>query len=378
MSTHRFDMSKTPHDPLAPVWKRDKEIVSVTRAIGDLRRGLPVVVTSEESALLIYPAEMGGGISAISNVTGEAARCIVTATRANTLGFDTAGLHSVEIHSEAPLEPENIQAIIDDTSRENMPADLSVAPTFPLAGTALGLIKLARLLPAALCSAVKGDASAFAADNNFLTVAAAAIAHYQQKGPEELEPVVEVDVPLFDAEDAKMITFRPADGGKPHMAIIVGTPDPAQPVLTRLHSECFTGDLLGSLRCDCGDQLRGAIAAISESGGGVLLYLAQEGRGIGIVNKLRAYRLQDEGFDTIDANERLGFDADERVYVPAASMLRRLGFMSVRLLTNNPNKVEALAQHGINVVDRVPHAFPANGHNEQYLQTKAVRGGHLF
>jgi GTP cyclohydrolase II len=175
-----------------------------------------------------------------------------------------------------------------------------------------------------------------------------------------------------------MIAFRPSDGGNEHLAILIGDPDRQAPVLVRLHSECFTGDLLGSLRCDCGDQLRGAIAAIAAAGGGVLLYLAQEGRGIGLVNKLRAYELQDEGFDTIDANEQLGFDADERVYLPAAEMLRQLRFGQVRLLTNNPQKVAALERCGIAVVERVPHAFPANGHNERYLRTKATRSGHLL
>ena len=125
-------------------------------------------------------------------------------------------------------------------------------------------------------------------------------------------------------------------------------------MLARLHSECFTGDLLGSLRCDCGDQLRGAIEEIAAAGAGVLIYLAQEGRGIGLVNKLRAYKLQDAGLDTVDANEQLGFDADERIYLPAAEILRELGFATVRLMTNNPEKVEALARCGIEVAERVP------------------------
>ena len=149
-------------------------------------------------------------------------------------------------------------------------------------------------------------------------------------------------------------------------------------MLARLHSQCFTGDLLGSLRCDCGDQLRGAIKEIVAAGGGVLIYLAQEGRGIGLVNKLRAYGLQDRGFDTIEANEQLGFHDDERDYREAAEMLKQLGFAQVRLMTNNPRKLEALARHGIAVVERVAHAFPANDHNQRYLWTKANRSGHMF
>jgi GTP cyclohydrolase II len=145
-----------------------------------------------------------------------------------------------------------------------------------------------------------------------------------------------------------------------------------------LHSECFTGDLLGSLKCDCGNQLRGAIEEISKAGGGVLLYLAQEGRGIGLINKLRAYRLQDQGFDTIEANERLGFEADERLYGIAARMLKLLGYNAVRLLTNNPDKVAALKAAGIKVAARVRHAFPENEHNHAYLKTKAQKAGHLF
>jgi GTP cyclohydrolase II len=160
--------------------------------------------------------------------------------------------------------------------------------------------------------------------------------------------------------------------------VLIGEPDRERAVLTRLHSECFTGDLLGSLRCDCGDQLRGAIREVSGAGGGLLLYLAQEGRGIGLVNKLRAYELQDRGFDTLDANEQLGFDADERIYLPAAQMLRQLGFGSVRLLTNNPGKVDGLARCGIAVEERVPHTFPSNQHNEIYIRTKTRRGGHLL
>ena len=201
---------------------------------------------------------------------------------------------------------------------------------------------------------------------------------YRVVAARSLARVAEARVPLRGAENTRLIAFRPEDGGSEHMALIIGDPDPGAPVLVRLHSECFTGDLLNSLRCDCGDQLRGAIEAIGKSGAGVVLYLTQEGRGIGLVNKLRAYALQDRGADTAEANETLGFDADERIYLPAAEMLRQLGYARVRLLTNTPEKVVGLKRFDVEVVERVPHSVPSNSHNDFYLATKARRFGHIF
>jgi len=229
-----------------------------------------------------------------------------------------------------------------------------------------------------LLPAEAGDGRAFAAAEDILYVGVGDIASYETLASRSLIAASEARVPLAGAENARIITFRPSDGGAEHLAIVIGDPAPGMPVLTRLHSACLTGDLLGSLRCDCGDQLQGAIAEIARQGSGLLLYLAQEGRGIGLVNKLRAYRLQDRGADTLEANLQLGFDADERIYLPAAEMLRRLGFASVRLMTNNPEKVAGLARLGITVAERVPHVFPSNRHNEGYLETKATRFGHMF
>ena len=243
---------------------------------------------------------------------------------------------------------------------------------------AVALARLAALLPAALVLSLAPSEAALARRRTDFAVVGTEEVLTRRAAIVGLTRVAEARVPLAEAEDARLIAFRPGDGGTEHLAILIGAPDPAAPVLVRLHSECFTGDLLASLRCDCGDQLRGAIALIAKTGGGVLLYLAQEGRGIGLVNKLRAYQLQDAGFDTVDANEQLGFDADERVYLPAAEMLRQLGFATVRLLTNNPDKVAALERYGIRVAERVPHVFPANGHNERYLRTKRTRSGHLL
>lgn len=172
--------------------------------------------------------------------------------------------------------------------------------------------------------------------------------------------------------------FIEKETGQEHLALVFGHWGADDAVLTRLHSECLTGDGLFSLRCDCGPQLQRAMQQIAEHGQGVLLYLRQEGRGIGLINKIRAYALQDQGFDTVQANEQLGFEADMRTYEFCLSMLEYLGVGQVRLMTNNPRKVDALRRAGVNVVQRVPHEIAANPHNSHYLQTKAARLGHML
>ncbi|MCB1350669.1 MAG: GTP cyclohydrolase II, partial [Maritimibacter sp.] len=168
------------------------------------------------------------------------------------------------------------------------------------------------------------------------------------------------------------------DGGEEHYAVEIGRPDRAQPVLARLHSACFTGDVLGSLKCDCGPQLHAALEAMATEGAGVLLYLNQEGRGIGLANKMRAYSLQDQGFDTVQANHRLGFEDDERDFRTGAEILKTLGFHAVRLMTNNPKKVEMMRAAGLDVAERVPLKVGASEHNRDYLATKAAKSGHLL
>ena len=189
-------------------------------------------------------------------------------------------------------------------------------------------------------------------------------------------------LPVAAAEDAEIIAFRSADDLREHVALVIGQQRSDRAPLVRLHSECLTGDILGSLKCDCGPQLDAALAAMAAEatagGWGVLLYLRQEGRGIGLVNKLRAYQLQDQGFDTIDANTRLGLPAEARDFPVAARMLELLGVSEVRLMTNNPEKVAALSQHGVTISERVPHALPANPHNHRYLATKRDRAGHIL
>jgi GTP cyclohydrolase II len=194
--------------------------------------------------------------------------------------------------------------------------------------------------------------------------------------PPSVEIVARAKLPLEGIPPTQIVAFRASDDGQEHVALVVGA-FAGEPPLVRLHSECLTGDVFGSLKCDCGLQLKAALQIIGAEGGGVLLYLRQEGRGIGLANKIRAYALQDRGLDTVDANRRLGFADDERDYGLAAAMLKALGIERVRLLTNNPGKVAGLDQAGIVVVQRIAHQMPANPHNADYLETKRVRSGHL-
>jgi GTP cyclohydrolase II len=239
---------------------------------------------------------------------------------------------------------------------------------------AIALTKAARLLPAALVLAVD-DAHGFAKAHD-LTLIPGAAALDLTLSP--LRPVISARLPLEVSEAGRLHIFRPDDGAEEHYAVEIGQPDRSQPVLSRLHSACFTGDLLGSLKCDCGPQLHGALAQMGAEGSGVLLYLNQEGRGIGLANKMRAYSLQDQGFDTVEANHRLGFEDDERDFRIGAEILKKMGFSAVRLLTNNPAKVARMQSCGITVVERVPLKVGENRHNHGYLATKAAKSGHLL
>jgi GTP cyclohydrolase II len=363
----------------------------VERGAGDFRRGAPVLIRADrpgESALAVAAETAGDQVlGALTRLAGPAS-LILTHARASTLKIRLYTAEVVSIPLTGKPSATEIRAIADPaTDLEHPlkgPFEAARTELPQSAGAAVRLAKLAGLLPAAVLFPIPDESrERLLADGGLSEVEAADIARFEESAAATLQLVVRASVPLEGAENAELAAFRPKNGGQEHYAILIGAKNsaalaPPGPVLTRLHSECFTGDLLGSLKCDCGDQLRGAVQAIGQAGGGVLLYLAQEGRGIGLMNKLRAYRLQDEGFDTIEANERLGFAADERLYDIAARMLRLLGYSKVRLLTNNPAKMRALEAAGIEVVERVPHSFPDNVHNRDYLRVKAEKGGHLL
>jgi GTP cyclohydrolase II len=340
----------------------------VARAIDALRRGWPVTIggltllaieTADDDALAAF---------APSGVLLSASRA---ATLKLTNQIEAAG-EGVLVDWAPWLDLDGARALTDPALDLSTPlkGPFRVLPLAhaEAASAALELARLAGLLPAFLV----GDGEAE------LDVTVTDIRSYES--PHALRIVSRAKLPVAEFEGATMVAFRGRDAGQEHVALVIGEPNGPSTgsglPLVRLHSECLTGDVFGSLKCDCGPQLHAALHAIAESGWGVLLYLRQEGRGIGLINKLRAYQLQDQGFDTVDANLRLGLPVDARGYAIAARMLTLLGQDKVRLLTNNPLKVAGLESAGIVVTERVPHALPANPHNARYLDTKRARTGH--
>jgi GTP cyclohydrolase II len=322
----------------------------------------------------LLPVETAGG-------GGASELALISAARAATLRLtnqrEAADMHApVLIRAAEPLDLAAARPIADPA------LDLAAPLKGPFlaehldwvgeAAAAMELARLAGILPAFLVAAEPAGEA--------VTVDPVDVATFLD--PARLAIATRARLPVAACEDAEVVVFRSPDDTREHVALIVGRQSADSIPLVRLHSECLTGDLLGSLRCDCGPQLSGALAAMADAAGkggwGVLLYLRQEGRGIGLVNKLRAYRLQDEGFDTLEANRRLGLPEEARDFPVAARMLALLGVDAVRLMTNNPAKVAALEAAGTTVTERVPHALPANPHNERYLATKRDRAGHLL
>lgn len=346
---------------------------AAAHALDAIRRGWPVRIVGEDGAIAVLAIETaddgrlaafdpdGGAEVLLSN--GRAA----TLKLANQLDAATPGA-AVRIERSPWLDLPAAYALADPALDLATPLkgpfrairDMSPAAS----AAALRLARLAGLMPAF-----------FVIDGGAGEVEVSADAIAGQDAPARLVIAARARLPVEVSEKSEIVAFRNADDAAEHVALLIGTPD-GRPPLVRLHSECLTGDVLGSLKCDCGPQLHAALHDIADAGWGILLYLRQEGRGIGLVNKLRAYALQDQGYDTVDANVRLGFDVDARDFGVAARMLALLGQDRIRLLTNNPAKVAGLEAAGVTVVERVPHAMKANPHNRAYLDTKRDRTGH--
>jgi GTP cyclohydrolase II len=342
----------------------------VARAVDALRRGWPVAIGEfaflavetadaerlrafdpEDVAPLLFSAGRAATLKLANQLDAASPDGPVLIERVPWLDFDTAtALADPQLDLATPLKGP-FRAI--SIERPN------------LAAAALRLARVAGLLPAFFVRPAAGEDRITPADVD---------AH---EDADRLRIVARAHLPVAGAEDAEIVAFRTDEMPGEHVALLIGAPA-GRPPLVRLHSECLTGDVLGSLKCDCGPQLHAAIREIAASGWGILLYLRQEGRGIGLINKLRAYALQDQGFDTVDANIRLGFAVDSRNFAVAARMLTLLGQCEIRLLTNNPDKVAALEAAGVTVAERVAHHLPPNPHNQRYLATKRDRTGHQF
>ncbi|WP_420012351.1 GTP cyclohydrolase II [Tateyamaria sp.] len=352
----------------------------LARAGADLRMGVPVVLAGPVSVLALAVETLSPARLAEVMALGGAPVLALTGWRAQTLkarAYD-GDLARIVLPQDATLAW--LQALADPAD------DMSTPMKGPLTSiregdaaahrAAIQMCKAARLLPSALCLEIK-DGAGFAAQHG-LTCLPLILAQPLLAARSPMYPVVHARLPIEASEAGRLHVFRPEDGGEEHYAIEIGRPDRSKPVLARLHSACFTGDVLGSLKCDCGPQLRAALTQMGAEGAGVLLYLNQEGRGIGLANKMRAYALQDQGFDTVEANHRLGFEDDERDFRLGSDILKELGFSSVRLLTNNPAKVAMMEASNIAVTERVPLKVGENRHNSAYLATKAAKSGHLM
>ena len=351
----------------------------VARAKNDLRMGFPVVLRANESfAAMALETASPGRLRAFIEF-GEPLTIAVTERRANTLkarAYD-GDIARICVPPDASLEW--LYAVADPSLDLRIPmkgpfrtergGDASVQRA------AVELARRSRLLPAVLILKVS-DPVGFASASGLLCLDLQNVRSLARPG--SVRQVVSARLPLEAANKSRILIFRPNEGSEEHGVVEIGEPPRSEPVLARIHSACFTGDVLGSLKCDCGHQLKTALARISNEKRGVLLYLNQEGRGIGLANKIRAYSLQDQGFDTVDANHRLGFEDDERDFRIGSEILRQMGFGSVRLMTNNPAKAAMMSSFGIEVAELIPIKAPANPFNADYLATKARKSGHVI
>ncbi len=356
-------------------------VEKIARLRADLRMGVPVVLTDGGPAALVLAAEtLSDARLSDARGLGDDAVLAITAHRAETLRARAYDGDIARIVIPPTADVAWLRALADPSADLMTPlkgpCNTARGGSADLHRAALKLCKQAQLLPAAVVVRIPdGPALALAHGLNLLDIGEAAPL-LAETSP--LHEVSAARLPMAVSTAGRLHVFRPEDGGEEHYAVEIGQPDRAAPVLARLHSACFTGDLLGSLKCDCGAQLRAALDQIAAEGAGVLLYMNQEGRGIGLANKMRAYSLQDQGFDTVEANHRLGFEDDERDFRLGAEILRKLGFSAVRLMTNNPRKVAMMNEAGIEVVERVPLRVGRNAHNTAYLDTKARKSGHLL
>lgn len=351
----------------------------LARARTDLRLGLPIVLVGGGNAMLCAAIEAIDSVRLAGLRAEGVPELTLTLRRAETLKAHAYYGDLARIAVPVDADMRWLRAVADPSDDLRVPMK---GPLVSLRGgdvalhcAGIAMAKSAQLLPAVLMVPI-ADGLALAARHGLTLITLTDCADLYRLAP--FKSVVSAGLPMAAANAGRLHIFRPDDGGAEHYAIEIGRPDRSKPVLARLHSACFTGDVLGSLKCDCGPQLQTALAQMGAVGAGVLLYLNQEGRGIGLANKMRAYSLQDQGFDTVEANHRLGFEDDERDFRIGAAILQNMGFSQVRLLTNNPKKLTMLESCGLTVTERVPLLVGQTAQNRDYLATKAAKSGHLL
>lgn len=342
----------------------------VERAVAELRFGRPVVMRDGARlvAVMALDCVAPSVYDDLAEIAGGRHALVLTATRAARLGLSPDGDVAVPLAGISFDQASQYAYGFKVAS----PAHWQTAD--PLMSASAELARIALLLPAMVCADVSADLAGFAAccaiDKSHLEASEAA--------RQSFETVVRTRVPLKEFGHAEFVVFRGGLAQKDQVAIVVGKPDLGKPVSVRIHSSCITGDLCGSLKCDCGDQLRNGLALLQKAGGGVLLYLDQEGRGTGIGTKMRAYGYQHRGLDTIDADAELGLGPDDRRYDAAVAMLRLLNISKVAIYTNNPEKIKGLSAAGIEVADRKAVTGLVTLENQGYLLAKTLRAGHML
>jgi len=366
--------------PQLPEINGNPAALAFDRAVDELRRGRAIQVTNGTRGVLVATIETLQAPLFARLLAANAGRVamLVTAERALAAGLSRQLSGPVAVAFPPGTDLEALRALAGVSGAA--PVDRGAfdvdqtPPNAALVAAAFQLAKAGRLVPALVGFATDGRPAA-----DVLTIAVTDVVEQAPRfGHHALQLISRARVPLAEAVDSEIAVFRDEHSLAEHVAVVIGKPDTHGAVPVRLHSACLTGDLLGSLRCDCGEQLRTAVARIEALGGGVLLYLDQEGRGIGLPNKLRAYVLQDGGLDTVDADRHLGFLADERSYDVAAALLTELGYKRIRLLTNNPRKFVALEGYGLTIVERLPLEIPASDDSRRYLKTKKEKLGHIL
>ena len=363
--------------------------VKIERAISELRRGGKLVISDNSTgcSVLLVASELilHDTISELSKLALSRPNIILSKNRSKALGIKNANEPcSILINND--WSTDDVLSICMPLTGHKIPEINGLLPESNkgIVSSCILLLRQARLLPAGLMTIISNISiekiNKWAFDNNLININISDIIYYEEVNANSLVMAVKAKVPISFTENCEIIIFRPKDGGNEHFCLVFGKSRTLknEHALVRIHSQCITGDVLESLKCDCGQQLKQSIKMMAEADEGVLIYLAQEGRDVGLLNKLRAYSLQEKGMDTVEANEDLGFNDDERLYYPAKEILAQLNINNVSLITNNPKKVQHLINLGIKVNKRIPIKINPNRFNKKYLETKSNKSGHIL